>query len=173
MTYDAEVSAAVAQAQTLYGVTVDPALVHAVIEQETRHGALKITGTLEPNGHYSYGPMQVQDTTGAMHGISEPSSMAVPSIGIRVGTYELARLMKLYPGDTARAVAAYNAGAGNSARRASGQFVNQSYVDKVLAFWKQYQGTITTVGTAVGGGLGLLALVVVLFMAFRRKLTGR
>jgi soluble lytic murein transglycosylase-like protein len=169
MTYDAEVTAAVAQAMTLYGVTVDPALVHAVIEQETRHGALKITGTLEPNGHYSYGPMQVQDTTGAMHGITDPSTMAVPSIGIRIGTYELARLMKLYPGDTARAVAAYNAGAGNSARTSSGTFVNQSYVDKVLAFWKQYQGTVT----AVGGGLGLLALVVVLFMAFRRKLTGR
>jgi soluble lytic murein transglycosylase-like protein len=158
MIYDAEVAAAVNQARTLYGVDVDPALVHAVIEQETRHGALKLTGTLEPNGHYSYGPMQVMDTTGAMHGITDPTTMATPSIGIRIGTYELARLLKLFAGDTARAVAGYNAGAGNATPNAAGKFVNQSYVDAVLSFWNQYRGPL-----AVGGSvlLGLLLLFLV------------
>jgi soluble lytic murein transglycosylase-like protein len=163
MKWDAEVSAAVNQARTLYGIAVDPALVHAVIEKETLHGALPITGTLEPNGHYSYGPMQVQDSTGAMHGISEASSMALPSIGIRIGTLELARLMQLFPGDTARAVAAYNAGAGNAARNATGKFFNQAYVDAVLGFWNKYRGPLAA------GGAALLALLLLLFVTLRRR----
>jgi soluble lytic murein transglycosylase-like protein len=167
MKYDAEVAAAVSQARNFYAIAVDPALVHAVIERETRHGALNLNGTLEPNGHYSYGPMQVMDTTGAMHGITEPLTMAMPSIGIRIGTFELARLLKLFPGDTSRAVAGYNAGAGNAVRNAAGHFPNQSYVDAVLGFWRKYQGAV------LGGGLGLLALLGILFIAFRRRLTGR
>ena len=166
MTYDAEVSAAVAQALNLYGIAVEPALVHAVIERETRHGALNLNGTLEPDGHYSYGPMQVKDTTGAMHGVSDAKSMAVPSIGIRIGTYELARLLKLFPGDTARAVAAYNAGSGNAARNAAGKFVNQSYVDAVLGFWNQYRGPLAVAGAA---GVSLVALLFLLLAVFRRR----
>lgn len=165
MKWDAEVAAAVNQARTMYGVSVDPALVHAVIEQETRHGALPITGTLEPNGHTSYGPMQVMDTTGAMHGITDPSTMAVPSIGIRIGTYELARLINLFAGDTPRAVAAYNAGSGNADRSDDGTFVNQPYVNAVLSFWQRYRG-----GLMSGAAAGVLALLAFfLFRALRRR----
>lgn len=161
MKWDAEVSAAVTQAGVSYGVGVDPALVHAIIERETRHGALPITGTKEPNGHYSYGPMQVEDVTGAAHGISDPATMAVPSIGIRIGTFELARLMRLFPGDTARAVAAYNAGAGNANRNTSGKFFNQSYVDAVLGFWNSYRGAVAGVGIAALAVAALIALLVI------------
>lgn len=161
--WDAEVRAAVNLTRGRYGIAVDPGLVHAVIERETRHGALPITGTLEPNGHHSYGPMQVQDTTAAMHGITDPTTLAVPSIGIRIGTFELARLMKLFPGDTARAVAAYNAGPGNAARNAStGRFVNQPYVDAVLSFWRRYAGAAVPAAAVLVGAA-------VLWWYFRRR----
>jgi soluble lytic murein transglycosylase-like protein len=163
MKWDAEVSAAVNQARARYGIAVDPALVHAVIERETSHRSDNLAGTREPNGHVSYGPMQVMDTTGSMHGISDASSMAIPSIGIRIGTFELARLLQLFPGDTARAVAAYNAGAGNAARNASGKFFNQAYVDAVLGFWNKYRGPIAA------GGAAVLALLGLLFLMLRRR----
>jgi len=169
MRWDAEVLAAVSQARRLYGLRPDPALVHAVIERETIHGALPITGTREPDGHYSYGPMQVKDSTATMHGVRDPRTLAVPSIGIRIGTFELARLLRLFPGDTARAVAAYNAGAGNSSRRASGRFVNQPYVDAVLSFWQRFK----SIAGGAAPAAGLLALVALWFWSRRRRLAWR
>jgi len=167
MRWDKEVVAAVHQAGRRYGVSPDPALVHALIEKETIHGALPITGTREPNGHYSYGPMQVQDTTAAMHGITDPKSLAVPSIGIRIGTFELARLLRLFPGDTARAVAAYNAGPGNARRNVAGHFPNQSYVDAVLGFWARFQRVVTAAAPAAGATI--LAAIVLWFLFARRR----
>jgi soluble lytic murein transglycosylase-like protein len=158
MRWDAEVLAAVNQAGRLYGLSPDPALVHAVIEKETIHGALPITGTLEPDRHYSYGPMQVKDTTAAMHGILDPKTLAVPSIGIRIGTFELTRLLKLFPGDTARAVAAYNAGPGNARRNAAGNFPNQSYVNAVLGFWARFKSVASQAAPPVLGLIALAAL---------------
>jgi soluble lytic murein transglycosylase-like protein len=166
--WDAEVSAAVAQAARLYGVRPDPALVHALIEQETRHGALSIAGTREPNGHYSYGPMQVQDTTAAMHGVTDPKTLVTPSIGIRIGTFELARLLRLFPGDRDRAIAAYNAGADNAARGASGRFRNQHYVDAVLGFWARFK---QVTGSAAGAfpAVGLLAAAALAWWLYGRR----
>ena len=173
MRWDAEVRAAVTQARHLYAVAVDPALVHAVIEKESRHGALPITGTLEPNGRYSYGPMQVQDTTAASyHGVADPSTMAVPSIGIRVGTFELARLLRIFAGDTARAVAAYNGGVGIARRDARGRFPNQSYVDAVLGFWARFKSLAVAQAPAVGL-LALAALALWWFAGPRRRLAWR
>jgi soluble lytic murein transglycosylase-like protein len=164
--YDREVGAAVTQAARNYGVSLEPALVHAVIQRETSHGPYSPRGTLEPNGHRSWGPMQVQDSTAAMHGVSDPTTLLVPSIGIRIGTFELARLVKAFPGDTARAIAAYNAGAGNAKRSAAGTFVNQSYVDAVLGFWQKYRGVVTASASAAGlVALGLLAW----FLLSRRR----
>ena len=164
--WDREVSAAVNQAKARYGVPIDSALVHAVIERESAHRDTSSAGTLEPNGRRSYGPMQVMDTTGQMHGISDPSTMVLPSVGIRIGTYELARLLKLFPGDTPRAVAAYNAGAGNAARNAAGRFVNQPYVDAVLSFWRRY---LQPVATAAAPVAAVLAVVAIAFLMSRRR----
>lgn len=158
-------SAAVAAASRLYGLRPDPALVHAVIERETLHGRLPITGTREPNGHYSYGPMQVQDSTAARHGIMDPKTLTTPSLGIRIGTFELARLLRMFPGDTARAVAAYNAGPGNALRRATGRFVNQDYVDAVLGFWQRFK----TVAVASAPAAGLIALAAIVWWWSRRR----
>jgi soluble lytic murein transglycosylase-like protein len=157
MRWDKEVSAAVNQTRNLYGVSLDPALVHAVIEKETLHGALPITGTREPGGHYSYGPMQVKDSTAAQHGISDPKTLATPSIGIRIGSFELARLVKLFPGDTDRAIAAYNAGPGNARRNAQGNFINQPYVNAVLGFWARFK-SVAVAAAPVAGVIALAAL---------------
>lgn len=164
MLYDAEVNAAVVQAGNLYAVAPDSALVQAIIEKETRHRPYSTQGTLEPNGHRSYGPMQVEDITAARHGIADPSTLNVASIGIRIGTFELARLLSAYPGDAERAVAAYNAGQGNAYRDdVSGDFPNQSYVDEVMGFWDQYRVPITVAASAVLplvlGGILLLFLL--------------
>jgi soluble lytic murein transglycosylase-like protein len=163
--WDTEVLAAVKQAAALYGVELDPAMVHGVIEQETRHGALPITGTREPNGHYSYGPMQVQDTTAAMHGIADPKTLVTPSLGIRIGTFELARLVRMYPGDSDRAIAAYNAGPGNAHRNAQGRFPNQSYVDAVRGFWARF-GPVVTQAAPVAA---LIAVAFLLWMVMGRR----
>lgn len=170
--WDPEVQAAVKQARAIYGVAPEPALVHAVIEKETIHGALPITGTREPNGHISYGPMQVQDSTAtSLHGISDPTTLAVPSIGIRIGTFELARLMRLFPNDPARVVAAYNAGAGNAARNAFGRFFNQPYVDAVLGFLERFRALVTTVATAAAPAAPWLAIAAIaVLLGSRRRL---
>ncbi len=171
MKWDAEVVAAVNQARRVYGTAPDTALVHAVIERETRHGGVSIAGTREPDGHYSYGPMQVKDTTGAMHGITDPKTLATPSIGIRIGTFELTRLLKLFPGDTARAISAYNAGPGNARRSATGRFPNQPYVDAVLGFWARFK-QIATASAPVVGALAIAALIW-WFLSRRRRLAWR
>lgn len=164
MKWDPEVSAAVNQARALYSVPVDPALVHAVIERESGHRDTSPQGTLEPNGHRSYGPMQVQDSTAKAHGITDPTTLVTPSIGIRIGTFELAKLLRQFPGDTARAVAAYNAGPNNSSRNTSGRFVNQPYVDAVLSFWNRYKTAVAVASPAVA----LLALAVLWWMSRSR-----
>jgi hypothetical protein len=161
MRWDPEVQAAVNQARRIYRIAPDPALVHAVIEKETIHGSLPITGTREPNGRISYGPMQVMDTTAVMHGVplTEAKTLATPSIGIRIGTFELSRLLTMFGGDTARAVAAYNAGPGNARRDALGNFFNQPYVTAVLGFWQRFKTTAVAAAPAAAGliAVGLLA----------------
>lgn len=169
MRWDAEVSAALNQARALYGVAIEPALVHAVIERESGHRDTSPAGTLEPNGHRSYGPMQVQDSTAQAHGILDAKTLVVPSIGIRIGTFELAKLMRQFPGDWQRAIAAYNAGPGNARRDAQGHFINQAYVDAVVGFWNRYK-TQVIVGAPV---LALMALGLWWWFGSNRRLAWR
>jgi soluble lytic murein transglycosylase-like protein len=168
MLYDAEVAAALNQAGRYYSVTPDAALVHAIIQRETSHAPYSAQGTPEPNGHHSYGPMQVEDSTAAMHGVSDPTTLSIASVGIRIGTFELARLLSLFPDDTERAVAAYNAGPGNAVRSSdTGDFPNQSYVDAVMNFWNQYS---SGVAVAAGPALGVIAFLVIgLLLVTRRR----
>jgi hypothetical protein len=124
-------------------------LVHAIIERESAHGLAPnyiLNGGVvpEPGGHHSGGPMQVYDDT--LRGMNATLSLSAlaqsPAVGIWYGTHELARLLKLFPGDTVRAVSAYNTGSGNANRDARGKFPNQSYVDAVVGFWNKYRGPI-------------------------------
>jgi soluble lytic murein transglycosylase-like protein len=147
--WDDEVRKAAAHWGPFYWVAIDPALVHAVIERESRHGMdpnyiLRGGVIPEPGGHYSGGPMQVYDDT--LKGMNATLSLSAlaqsPAVGIWYGTRELARLLRLFPGDTARAIAGYNAGAGNARRNAAGKFPNQGYVDAVMGFWNKYRGLV-------------------------------
>ena len=164
MKWDPEVRAAIAAVNP----SIDPKLVHAIIQKESSHGAKLVTH--EPNDpktglpRYSYGPMMVLDTTArGVYGISDPSTLASnPALGILVGVKYLNSKLRAYPGDVRSAIAAYNAG---SARRTKkgGTFVNQEYVDIVLGFWKQYGGAV-----AAGGGVLVLLVIGLLLLRSRR-----
>jgi soluble lytic murein transglycosylase-like protein len=170
MVWDAEVSKAVAHWGPAYGVTIDPALVHGILERESAHGRAPayVAGggvVAEPGGHRSYGPMQVyDDTVRTLNATLDPVALAKsPALGIWYGVHYLAGLLQRFPGDTARAIAAYNAGPGNAARDGSGRFRNQSYVDAVMGFWKRYRGAVAT-------GVPVLAIAAALaFMVLRSR----
>ncbi len=147
MKYDAEVRAAIAR----WAPGLDPALVHAVIQKESSHVKLI---TSEPGNRFSYGPMMVLDSTARGMGASNPAALMVPAVGIDYGVRYLADMMRRFPGDSARAVSAYNTGPGNAVRNAAGRFPNQDYVTKVLGFWKLYRGA-----GAGAGALVVFALV--------------
>lgn len=161
MKYDAEVARAIAHWAPHYGVGIAPSLVHAIIEKESTHGRSLVTD--EPGGHKSYGPMMVLDTTAAGMGVSNPASLKDPALGIWYGVRYFAKQLQRFTGDTARAIAAYNAGPGNAQRNAAGRFPNQSYVDRVLSFWKQYGGA------ASGAAAGALLVAVTLYVLARRR----
>jgi hypothetical protein len=165
MKYDLEVSRAIAHWGPVYGVTIQPALVHAIIEKESRHGASLVT--VEPKGHKSYGPMMVLDTTAATFGIADPTMLQKsPAIGIWYGVRQLAKLLAQFPGDTARAVSAYNTGAGRAKQSTTtGLFPNQAYVNDVLDFWSTYQGPVLLAAAP----LAILAVAGLLLVARRRR----
>ena len=160
MKYDAEVSSAIAHWGPVYGVTIPPALVHAIIEQESTHG-LHLE-TVEPGGHMSYGPMMVLDTTAtSVFHVANPSTLKDPRLGIWYGVAYFASLLKKFPGHPTQAISAYNTGAGRAKLTASGTFPNQDYVTKVLGFLKRYQGAAVSAAPVVAllvvGGLLLLS----------------
>ena len=164
MKYDNEVAAAVARwGPASGGPAIDPALVHAIIQRESSHGAA--LQSVETKGRVSYGPMMVLDSTAASLGATNPAALKDPATGISYGVRYFAGLLKRFPGDTARAISAYNTGPGNAVRNISGRFPNQPYVDAVSAWWKTYKYA------AVGGGsiLSLIPLALFLWSRFRKR----
>lgn len=161
MRYETEVQAAIARWQPGLGVRIDSGLVHAVIEQESRHGAAGLEA-VEPRGHRSYGPMMVLDSTALGYGV-QPKTLKEPRLGILYGVRYLGEQLKRFPGDVARAVSAYNTGPGRARRGATGKFPNQSYVDKVLGFWQRFRGLAVP---ALGA---LAAAALILALALRRR----
>jgi soluble lytic murein transglycosylase-like protein len=161
MKYDAEVSAAIARWGA--GVTIDPALVHAIIQRESSHGAA--LETAETLGRKSYGPMMVLDSTARGLGATNPASLKDPATGIDYGVRYFAGLLKRFPGDIARAISAYNTGPGNAVRNPSGRFPNQSYVDAVSTWWKTYKYA----APAAGSILSLIPLALFLWSRFRKR----
>ena len=162
MKYDAEVAAAIAHWGPALGVTVDPALVQAIIQRETSHGATMVTA--ESQGRFSYGPMMVLDTTAKAYGVADPATLKTPALGIYYGVRNLAELLRQFKGDTAAAVSAYNTGPSRAVRNAAGKFPNQAYVDGVLGFWKLYKGAV------VGGSSMIVLALVGLFLLLRSRI---
>ncbi len=119
-----------------YGVTVPLELVLAIMQRENPRADPGATA-LEPNGRTSRGLMQVLDTTALELGLSDPTLLTVPGIGIDYGVHYLAKQLRRYGGDVPSAVAAYNAG--TARRTAAGSFSNQGYVDAVLGFFQRFR----------------------------------
>lgn len=164
MLYDSAVNTAASYWGGQYGVTVDPALIQAIIQTESSHAS--VLTTAEPGGHTSYGPMMVLDDTAAAMGVDDPTELANdPSVGIWYGTQWFASLLEKFSGDVDRAISAYNAGSGNAVRSAAGTFPNQSYVNKVKGFWNQYR--VTAIAAAPVVAIGLLLLIG--YLARRRR----
>jgi soluble lytic murein transglycosylase-like protein len=169
MNWESEVTSAINAWAPRYGISIDPALVHAIIEKETRHGALPLIAA-EPNGTRSYGPMMVDDqTASSVLNVSDPASLQDPATGIYYGVQYLGHLMKLFPTDIDRAIAAYNAGPGNSTRKSNGTFINQQYVVDVLSFWNRFKRAAVAAAPVVGGASLLLAIgaIVLYFFVLR------
>lgn len=160
MKYDAEVAAAVRYWSPTIGVTIDPRLVHAIIQKESSHVKLVTEETL---GRRSYGPMMVLDSTARGMGVKDPATLKDPATGIWWGVRYLAGLLHQFPGDPLRAVSAYNTGPGNAKRNKAGKFPNQSYVDGVMGWWRIYGGA------ASGGAAAIAGLVVGAFLLLRAR----
>jgi soluble lytic murein transglycosylase-like protein len=170
MRWDPEVLAAVKRWAPVYGVTIDPALVHAIIQKESSHGSLLVTA--EPGNRFSYGPMMVLDSTAKELGATMPSSLTQPAIGISYGVRYLAKQLRRYGSRATDAIAAYNAG--TARKDAQGRYVNtkgvpvvQAYVDKVLGYWNSYKGQVTA--AAPVAALAIAAAALLWFAARRRR----
>jgi len=108
--------------------------------------------------------MMVLDTTAtSMLHVIDPTTLRDPATGIWYGVQYLAQLLKQFSGDVARAVSAYNTGAGRAKLSAAGTYPNQGYVSKVLGFLKRYQGT------AVAAAPAALLLILGLLLSRRRR----
>lgn len=164
MKYDAEVSNAIAHWGPVEGVTIDPALVHGIIEAESSHGA-KLE-TVEPGGHMSYGPMMVLDSTATTLGVSDPTTLKDPATGIYYGVQQLALLLKWAGGNVNKAISAYNIGKGRAKPNAQGLYPNQSYVVKVLGYWNRFKRAVVASAPVT---VPLVLIGVVVFLAMRRR----
>jgi soluble lytic murein transglycosylase-like protein len=163
MVWETEVAKAVSHWAPYYGVDLDPALIHAVIERESRHGkdptyVYHHGVILEPDGDYSFGPMQIKgDTVRTVLRLGFPGEdlASHPALGIWYGTKEFARRMKALGGDPVKAVSAWNAGIGGVGR-------NPEYVKAVMALWNRYKGTAASL-------VPVLALAGLAFWWFTRR----
>lgn len=88
----------------------------------------------------SWGLMQVMGGVAREDGFTGPFPLLCePTVGLRYGLRHLRKFMQKY-GDWKDAIASYNAG--RPKKLPDGNYDNQSYVDKVLKLWTQYEKQI-------------------------------
>jgi soluble lytic murein transglycosylase-like protein len=115
---------------------VDPALIHAVIEAESKYNPNAVSGK------GAIGLMQVMPETGRRYG-ARASDLRVPERNIAIGAQYLADLLRLFEGNVELALAGYNAGEHAVARY--GQAIppyaeTKAYVPRVVGLWKTLGG---------------------------------
>ena len=145
----------VAIALALYAGESDDlqALTRAIIATESAWnvGAYRWEPRLQDASH---GLMQILHRTATLYEPAvTPGDLFIPDINLRIGTRHLRMLLDRY--DFRDAIAAYNAG--SPQRDASGTYVNQAYVDTVLAYYTYYlaaahEGEFLNPAPLAGGG---------------------
>lgn len=149
----------------VYRVAVPPQLVQAVIEVESDYQPT--AWRRESDGELSRGLMQVKESTARALGLADPQALFEPAVAIAYGTKYLAQQLAHYSGSIPRAVAAYNAGSARYTEQE--EFVNQGYVDKVIAALRRI-GRGGAVPLILGAaGLGAALLIARAFGAWRER----
>jgi soluble lytic murein transglycosylase-like protein len=126
-------NAIVFQAAAYYGV--DAALILATIAQESSFNpnATRYESAL---GESSMGLMQVLQSTAAGMGWPSDDTLLDPSVNIFAGTEYLAYLGGRY-GSMQDVISSYNQG--SPVRNPDGTYKNQTYVDKVSAYYNYFK----------------------------------
>jgi Transglycosylase SLT domain len=132
---------------------VDPYFVKAVVAAESNFEPKAYRA--EPQiGDASYGLMQTLYRTAKDMGYSGPSEgLFDPATSVEYGTKYLAYQLRRYTGKLPYAAAAYNAGTAYA--DASGRFRNQTYVDRVMGFYRQFGGGGAAQESEVSSGVRL------------------
>jgi soluble lytic murein transglycosylase-like protein len=115
---------------------LDAALIHAVIEAESRYDPKAVSGK------GAIGLMQVMPETGRRYG-ARPNELRVPERNIAIGVQYLADLLRLFEGNVELALAGYNAGEHAVARHGLAvppYAETKAYVPRVLGLWQTLGG---------------------------------
>lgn len=154
--YGPPIDAALRRWSRSYDVRIPRELVGAIILEES--GGDPRWYVRENTGTIARGLMQVTEATALELGLVNPLLLHVPSVGIDYGVHYLARQAARYRGKLAHAVAAYNAGSARFTEHET--FVNQPYVDRVVATYRRLaQAPAGFALAAIAGSLGLAWLL--------------
>lgn len=134
-----------------FGVVVPVPVVKGIIGKESSFNPAAVRR--ESDGRISRGLMQVLEGTARDLGLSQPTRLHEPAVGIDFGVKYLAQQLARYRGNVPAAVAAYNAGTARV--DAGGRFRNQSYVDHVLEHARGFAGAVALPAAL---GLGIFVL---------------
>lgn len=143
---------------------LDPDLIRAFIRTESNWNpnATRYEAKLNDT---SYGLMQILLGTAKWVGDNAAitaEQLANPTVNVLLGGKYLRYLVDKYQGRLSDVIASYNAG--RPYKTASGKYTNQSYVDKVMAYYSIYKW-----GWITGGVVALVGASIFLLFYLRKS----